>query len=620
MPRRRRLALAGLAAASFLSFLPARPLEAQPRSTRLRVTFQPDCFRASLSETCKRGKSKDAGGKDRLDLGPQIAIWIESADRKQFVDTLMVTSLVATRGIGNRPGAWNLPSSPKFPYGKRPMALPVWAHTRGKLYDTVVMQDGAGKELWLGFHELVSSPDPYYCRPMAPQEIDVDAVTCPTAVFNSAKGKLVSTEKSYYPPRNDLRNFTDRDCDDSGGRSGCPMSAKSFADLNDLDAVTTATPEYNQIFAKNWDLPIDLPEGEYALMVEVSKEFDTNASHSRPAYTDPQLSDSGLKNNLGQPSVVYRVPFTLSRTAPFQGATSEIAGYGDWQGKSGALSPPDATISDSPGSGKGRLLVISQPSLAGGNPVSGRVHVLVEPGAGGPPRTDASTGGGPAGGDGGVCPATRVELSVEATPGDAKNAETAQVRFNEPSGPQFEAVEEYEIRYWDGAEKTSAAFESGNPAPSRPRTSPGAQIAFELRQLRAQQTYTVGVRPRGACLDGTVAYHTFGTSVRAFTQLSGCFIATAAFGSPLAKDVDALRRVRDRAQRASAFAGAVVDTYERSSPPVADLLAGSESGRAVVRTLLAPFVQIAKTAEKAAEKAANAFGPEEPRAAPRPRR
>jgi hypothetical protein len=168
----------------------------------LRYDFQPDCYHAAGDPACLRSI-------DRLDLGPQIAVWVESADRAMFVDTLMVTNMTAARGIGNRPGVSNFLSGPLFPYGKRSMALPIWAHARGKLYDAVVMQDG--RETWLGFHESLSSGEPYYCRPLRPQEINVDAITCPTR-FTSAKGKLDSSTQTYYPPRNDLTMFSNGDC------------------------------------------------------------------------------------------------------------------------------------------------------------------------------------------------------------------------------------------------------------------------------------------------------------------------------------------------------------------------------------------------------------------------
>ena len=60
----------------------------------------------------------------------------------------------------------------------------------------------------MGFHEQISSPDPYYCRPMGLAEVDVDAITCPTKVFNSAKGKLATDMPMVpYPPRNDLTSL-----------------------------------------------------------------------------------------------------------------------------------------------------------------------------------------------------------------------------------------------------------------------------------------------------------------------------------------------------------------------------------------------------------------------------
>ena len=81
-----------------------------------------------------------------------------------FVDTLMVTNGVALYGIANRPGRWDFRSGPLFPYGRREMALPVWAHRRGVLYDAVTMNDGM--DSWMTFHEPVSSPESHFCRPM----------------------------------------------------------------------------------------------------------------------------------------------------------------------------------------------------------------------------------------------------------------------------------------------------------------------------------------------------------------------------------------------------------------------------------------------------------------------
>jgi uncharacterized repeat protein (TIGR02543 family) len=67
---------------------------------------------------------------------------------------------------------------------------------------------------------------------------------------------------------------------------------------------------------------------------------------------------------------------------------------------------------------------------------------------------------------------------------------------------------------------------------------------------------------------------------------SGCFIATAAYGSPSGGQVDVLREFRDGVLLESAAGSRFVDLYYRLSPPVADLISGSGFLRTVVRELL----------------------------------
>ncbi len=78
--------------------------------------------------------------------------------------------------------------------------------------------------------------------------------------------------------------------------------------------------------------------------------------------------------------------------------------------------------------------------------------------------------------------------------------------------------------------------------------------------------------------------------VFATTQGSDCFIATAAWGSALDPHVDALRRFRDRHLLSNAAGRAFVAVYYRHSPPLAQLIAGNESLRALTRGLLTPLV------------------------------
>lgn len=74
---------------------------------------------------------------------------------------------------------------------------------------------------------------------------------------------------------------------------------------------------------------------------------------------------------------------------------------------------------------------------------------------------------------------------------------------------------------------------------------------------------------------------------------SKCFIATAAFGTPLAPQVNTLRTFRDRVLLTNAPGRLFVALYYRTSPPLADFIAGHDSLRAGVRTLLRPLIWLA---------------------------
>ena len=66
----------------------------------------------------------------------------------------------------------------------------------------------------------------------------------------------------------------------------------------------------------------------------------------------------------------------------------------------------------------------------------------------------------------------------------------------------------------------------------------------------------------------------------------GCFIATAAYGSPTAEQIDILREFRDVVLLKSTVGSQFVALYYKLSPPVADFISGSSFLRTLVRELL----------------------------------
>ena len=73
---------------------------------------------------------------------------------------------------------------------------------------------------------------------------------------------------------------------------------------------------------------------------------------------------------------------------------------------------------------------------------------------------------------------------------------------------------------------------------------------------------------------------------------SGCFIATAAFGSSMEPEVELLRDFRDQFLLRNGIGKRLVDFYYMHSPPVADYIAGNKVLCAVVRFSLLPVIGV----------------------------
>lgn len=75
----------------------------------------------------------------------------------------------------------------------------------------------------------------------------------------------------------------------------------------------------------------------------------------------------------------------------------------------------------------------------------------------------------------------------------------------------------------------------------------------------------------------------------------GCFIATAAYGTPTCEELDILRKFRDDSLLNTPLGKAFVDAYYKLSPPIARFISRREVLRTAVRgCFVAPIVALVK--------------------------
>lgn len=309
----------------------------------------------------------------------QVAIWVEDASGK-YLATVALTEATAFRGIGNRPGASQMNSGYRWPYGRREGVLPIWAHRRAsaptaKLFPRVIFQSRI--EGYASQTTSDQSRDIYYCLQfdMAKSTKDeLDAVSCATQ-FNSDKGRYMTQAdvdkgygepyegpvgavplvgmmqpmplKSVYPARMDT--------------SKCPVAGSCFdgADVDkfaadvrsimpEIDAVTRATAPGESVQKLLFTVPKTWGKGDYVAWIEVNVEGDYNEdAASGPArmmgwnnsnYPTPMGPDDKWDYYAkaygypyrGQPSIAFKVPFQLSESGEATASTDAPAGRSSW--------------------------------------------------------------------------------------------------------------------------------------------------------------------------------------------------------------------------------------------------------------------------------------------------
>ena len=501
----------------------------------------------------------------------QIVAWVETA-AGDYVDTVFVTQEIGSFGLGNRPGRFDFNSGPQWPYGRRTTTFPVWAHKHGKTFPAVLFQNDPSDFVDYCFDNTLpdyagcgendlshpydqSSRENHYCRPRIEGEAGWDTGTCASAVFTD-KGVFSASSMSLYPPRTDLT------------RAGSDSpSVSMYKAMNPFDAVSQPTPIGGTDSHAPWPVPTTLPAGDYVMWVETAQENDFNSVYNQSSYPPPMdigWDGYGLPYR-GQPSIVYRVPFTVS-TATTSAVTQSYAGYGDPNGVDGQVRAPDATITvDTPGHGASRLELVSD---AGG---MYRVRVTVK-------QIDAS-----------LIPGVPTALQPIAV-----DTSSMTLSFVAPGiGTQGTQVTGYDVRIRASEELTADNFADSMPVTTRVLPSPpGSTQTFDLTGLLPETDYWVGIRAYDGCHDtGDLAIVKVTTAPRTSGAVDACFVATAAYGSLLANDVEVLRHFRDATLETNALGELGVEAYYTFGPALAGVVGESDLLRSSARDALAPIVE-----------------------------
>jgi hypothetical protein len=153
----------------------------------------------------------------------------------------------------------------------------------------------------------------------------------------------------------------------------------------------------------------------------------------------------------------------------------------------------------------------------------------------------------------------------------------------------------YDVRYRSADPMTATNFDDAHSTQallSLVPADPGTSQTIEVDGLLPETEYWIGVRAYDDCHNnGDIAIVHVTTGARVGGYVDACFVATAAYGSRMAGDVQMLRHFRDSMLRGSVLGELAVETYYTFGPPVAGVVGESELLRASARGVLSPIVE-----------------------------